>query len=92
MAHPTHRFRPDDAFAAALRPARVAAGVTQAQLANRLGVPTAAIARIEQGIRKTSVGEALVIAWELGTTVDALAGSWERPLVKAPPGRPRLTA
>ena len=89
MAHPTHRFRSDDAFAAALRPTRVAAGVTLAQLAQRLGLPTSSIARIEQGTRRASVGEALVIAWLLGTTVDALAGSWERPLMKAPPGRPR---
>jgi transcriptional regulator with XRE-family HTH domain len=89
MAYPTRRFRADDAFAAAVRPARTAADITQAELAERVGVPTAAIAKIEQGSRRATVGEALWIAYELGTTVEVMVGDWQRPLVKASPGRPR---
>lgn len=89
MGHLIHRPEADDAFAAAMRPARVAVGITQVQLAKRLDMPVAAIARIEQGSRRASVGEALWIAYELGTTVEAMVGSWQTPLVKAPPGRPR---
>lgn len=65
---------------------RLAVGVTQAQLAKRLGEPAAAIARDRASFRSASVREALIIAWELGMTVDALAGRWERPLMKAPTG------
>ena len=92
MGHPVHRFQADDAFAAALRPARVAAALTQVELAQRIGLSISAIVRIEQGARRASVGEAHAIAEALDTTVDAMLASASGPLVKAPMGRPRRTS
>jgi len=89
MGHAIRRLPADDAFAAALRPTRTAAGLSQVQLANRVGLPIAAVAGTEQGVRRASIGEAVAIAQALDTTVDAMVASTSGPLVKAPIGRPR---
>jgi putative transcriptional regulator len=62
-----------------LRDARLAAGLTQRELAERLGVEQPHIARWESGRQEPLVGMALRIAQALDTTVEAL---WMPPTEK----------
>jgi transcriptional regulator with XRE-family HTH domain len=55
-----------------LRQARLAAGLTQQELADRLGVPQPVIARWESGDREPRVRAAVRLAEELGTTANAI--------------------
>jgi len=57
-----------------LKAARKRAGLTQAELAEKVGVGRVSIARIETGTRKPSMDLALTIARELDTTAEALFG------------------
>jgi putative transcriptional regulator len=58
-----------------IKAARKRAGnMTQAQLAERVGVGRVSIARVEAGTRKPSMMLALAISRELGETVEALFG------------------
>lgn len=59
-----------------IRAARRAASLTQAQLAEQLGMVRTTLIAIEQGERHTSYQEISAIATLLGTTVDALT-AWE---------------
>ena len=54
--------------------ARKRAGLTQPQLAEKIGVSRATIARIEGGTHSPSVALALAIARELGDPVETLFG------------------
>lgn len=57
-----------------VRAAREAAGLTQVQLADRLGWPRQHLHRIETGaVRDPGVSRVLAIARALGVTVDELA-------------------
>ena len=90
-SRPGRWLEADDAFAAALRRARKAAGLSQAQLAERLGFRTSVVAGIEQRIRCASVGEATAIAEALHTTVDFMTADVTSPLVEASPARARTS-
>jgi putative transcriptional regulator len=54
--------------------ARHHAGLSQQELAERIGVKRLAIIRIEDGTTRPSVDVALAIARELGQSVEALFG------------------
>jgi transcriptional regulator with XRE-family HTH domain len=87
---PVRRPPQELAFAAAIRAARVEAGLTQADVAERAGLAVHTVQSAEQGARRTSVGEAAVIAQALGRSLDELvkvsaAASFEPPKM----GRPR---
>jgi transcriptional regulator with XRE-family HTH domain len=58
-----------------LRERRLAAGVSQAELAARAGVSRALVASIEQGRHAPAVGAALRLARALGATVEELFGA-----------------
>jgi transcriptional regulator with XRE-family HTH domain len=66
-----------------LRDARLAAGLSQRALAERLGVPQPVIARWETGAREPRVRAAVRVAEALGTTANAI---WP------PPDRERAVA
>jgi len=69
----------------AVRAARQAAGLTQAELAAAAGVTRQTVVTVEAGDYAPSVYLALAIAAHLGTTVEALfARQYER--VSTPPG------
>ncbi|MGA2410531.1 MAG: substrate-binding domain-containing protein [Candidatus Binataceae bacterium] len=61
-----------------VRIARMARGITQAELARRAGISRQALGAIESGIYLPSVGVALNLARELGTTAEGLFGATER--------------
>ncbi len=55
---PVRRPPQELAFAAAIRAARVAAGRTQADVAEKAGLPVTTLQRAEQGRRRINLGEA----------------------------------
>ena len=55
-----------------LKEARTAAGLTQAELADRIGVSRKTVNTIENGVFVPSTVLALKLAGALGTTVEAL--------------------
>jgi putative transcriptional regulator len=65
---------PSPESGARVKAARNAAGLTQPQLAERVGVGRATVARIEAGEVSPSVAVALAIARELGESVERLFG------------------
>lgn len=58
-----------------LKKKRSEQGITQAELAEKVGVAPAMINQIEHGVKTPSLATALALARELHTTVDALASS-----------------
>lgn len=60
---------------APVRAARQAAGLSQAQLAERAGVSRQAVGAIESGVHRPSVDAALAIAAAVGRTVENLFGA-----------------
>lgn len=82
----------DTGFAAKLRALREAAGLTQAQLAERSGMNQFGVAKLEQGLREPSWASVMTLANALGVSCEAFAESFtETPPVEEPrsPGRPR---
>lgn len=65
---------PRDDFATRLRLLRLAAGLTQEQLAAAAGLSTAAVCQWEQGRREPSLAALQALARALGASLDALAG------------------
>ena len=63
-----------NAFGRVVRTVRAAQGMTQKQLAGRVGVSPSVIAAYERGVRSPSWRSALAIADALGVTLDQLAG------------------
>ena len=59
----------------AVRPARAAIGLTQAELAGRAGVTRQTVVAVEAGDYAPSVYLALAIAQALGSTVEGLFGA-----------------
>jgi DNA-binding XRE family transcriptional regulator len=57
------------AFAAATRAARCEPGRTQVDVAEKAGLPLHTLHSVEQGARRTSVGEAAAIAQALGRSI-----------------------
>ena len=57
-----------------IRRARKAAGMTQADLAEKLGISTSFLGHIERGTRKASLDTLVKMANELGVSLD----SWRR--------------
>jgi putative molybdopterin biosynthesis protein len=55
-----------------IRAARLARGLTQTDLAHRAGISRQALSAIESGVYQPGVSVALVLARELGTTVESL--------------------
>ena len=90
---PVRRPPHELAFAAAIRAARVEAGLTQADVAERAGAAPHTVQSAEQGARRTSVGEAAAIAEAPGRSLDELVqvsagATFEPPRM----GRPRAVA
>ncbi len=77
----SERLRPQFEFRKALIGARLAAGLTQKQLAERMGTSQAAIARLERGARLPSVDTLYRLAGILGLdfTITPLAPLTVRP-------------
>ncbi len=63
---------PDPRLKTTLREARTAAGLTQAQLAERIGVSRKTVNTVENGVFVPSTVLALKLAQALGTSVEAL--------------------
>lgn len=63
-----------------LREARLTGGLTQQELADRLGVDQAVIARWESGAREPRVHAAVRLSEVLGTTANAI---WPHDLTEA---------
>lgn len=61
----------------AIKKARLVAGITQADLAGRLGVTAGSIGQWEKGITRPRPARLKRLAAVLGTTVDALIEDWE---------------
>lgn len=81
-------------FGQRMRELRLAAGLTQSQLAAALAdaggpqLDPSGIARAERGQKRIVLGEAVILARVLGSSVDALVGEAE----PAPPSTAPLTA
>ncbi len=87
---PVRRPPHELAFAAAVKAARLVAGRTQVDVAEKAGLPVHAVARAEQGVRRISLGEAAAIAESLGRSLDELVKVSEAPTFEPPKmGRPR---
>ena len=56
-----------------IRRARKAAGMTQADLAEKLGISTSFLGHIERGTRKASLDTLVKMANEMGVSLDSLA-------------------
>ena len=72
------------ALLALLRETRRAAGVTQVQLAVRLGETQSQLSKLERGEVRLDVIELRTILLALGTTLPAFAAKLEKRLVKKP--------
>jgi transcriptional regulator with XRE-family HTH domain len=77
-----------DSIAHRIRMARVAAGLTQEELAKRLGRSKTYIVHLENGTRRVKADALQDIAAVTGTTVSALLG--EEPTTPSPPDPLRL--
>ncbi len=64
----------DKKFNELLKSARLKAGLTQAQLAEKIGVPKSTYCNWEQGTREPNVLKLKQIARALGVTMDSLVG------------------
>jgi transcriptional regulator with XRE-family HTH domain len=87
-----HGGWPESGFADRLRELRERAGVSQAQLAERVGVHTLSISKLERGLHEPLWPLVLAIAKALGKPVqDFVADGEAAPgaAPKRPPGRPR---
>jgi putative transcriptional regulator len=73
-------------FAARLKELRVAAGLTQPELAERAGMSKAGVADLEQGRREPSWSTVLALCAALGVGCDAFQ---QEPMVKVRQGRGR---
>jgi transcriptional regulator with XRE-family HTH domain len=87
-------FTPEYAhFAARIVELRKEAGLTQVELARRLGRPQSYVSKYERGERRLDVVEFLAVARALGTDAAVLVAELERlrekPASRSPAGRPR---
>jgi transcriptional regulator with XRE-family HTH domain len=73
-----------DEFAARLRELREQKGMTQAELAEKVGVSSDAVARWERGIREPAWSNLTALADALGVSLDA----FRQPPKEAPPRKP----
>lgn len=76
-------------FASRLREMREQAGLTQPQLAEKVGVTTRQISRLETGAQKASWDTAMALAAALGVGVEAFAIPPQQEAPPRPRGRPR---
>jgi putative molybdopterin biosynthesis protein len=65
------------------RAARIAAGLSQSELARKAGISRQALGAIEAGLYLPNVDVALKLARELGATVEKLFGAEDEPVVEA---------
>jgi transcriptional regulator with XRE-family HTH domain len=79
-------------FATRLRELREAAGLTQAQLAERSGMHTHGVTKIEQGDREPSWATVLALAGALGVNVSVFAAGVTEQEPDRPRGRPSKPA
>lgn len=63
---------PEEAFAANLRRLRLAAGLSQEQLAGRTGLHPTEISRLERAVREPRLGTIVRLARGLGVGVEGL--------------------
>lgn len=64
-------------FLALLRGARVAAGLTQGELAERLGATQSFVSKVERGERRLDVLELRSFCWAMGTSLSAFVRDLE---------------
>lgn len=86
------RRRPDPelAYAAAFRAARIEAGRTQAEVAERADLPLKMVQRIAQGARRMTLAEAAAIAAGIGVSLDDIVtAARAATFAEAAMGRPR---
>jgi transcriptional regulator with XRE-family HTH domain len=76
----TIRSREWGVLLALLRESRREAGLTQADLAQRLGRPQSLVSDIESGQRRVDVVELRTICRELGLPLDEFIRRWEQRL------------
>jgi transcriptional regulator with XRE-family HTH domain len=76
-------------FGGKLRALREAAGLTQAQLAERAGMHLHGITKLEQGDREPAWATVLLLARTLGVSCEAFAGDEPPGEVEPAPPRPR---
>lgn len=76
-----------DAIGDRLREERVRAGISQRELARRLGLSASMISQLESGMSKPSVGTLYAIVTELGLSLDTVIRGEDGP---DPSGAPRL--
>jgi transcriptional regulator with XRE-family HTH domain len=70
-----------------LKALRERAGLTQAQLAQRAGVPLGSVRSYEQAVRTPLLDTAARLAVALGVSIDVLAGLAEAPAPKRKGGK-----
>ena len=70
MQQPKDIHEPLDAIGDRLREERVRAGISQRELARRLGLSASLISQLESGLSKPSVGTLYAIVTELGVSLD----------------------
>jgi len=75
-----------------LRDERVRAGISQRELARRLGLSASLISQLESGQSKPSVGTLYAIVTELGVSLDRVIRGDDSPEVPAPLSSERHTA
>jgi len=68
---------------------RLAAGLSQSQLARKAGVPVGTLKNWEQGKREPLLGAAAKVAVAMGVSLDVLAGLGPEPPPAEPPGEKR---
>jgi ribosome-binding protein aMBF1 (putative translation factor) len=66
------RVSPEEQFARNLRQRRLAAGLSQQQLANRTGLHPTEISRLERAVREPRLGTMLRLAQGLGIGIETL--------------------
>jgi transcriptional regulator with XRE-family HTH domain len=76
-------------FGLCLRKFREAAGLSQAQLAERAGMHLHGVTKLEQGYREPSWATVLALAKALGVSTDAFAGSEASYAEGKPKAKPR---
>ena len=74
-----------------LRDERVRAGISQRELARRLGLSASLISQLESGQSKPSVGTLYAIVTELGVSLDRVIRGDDSPAEPAPPAGRRRT-
>ena len=74
----TKYSKADTAFRELIKELRLAKGLTQAELAKRLGVPQSYVSKFETGDRRLDFPETAVVCDAIGVSLDQFVKSYER--------------